>query len=64
MSKYCYNNLLMGDNNSTEILHQKVDGLLQHFKFIRSHIYNILVLTKVHWTDHIQKPKITLNIFR
>ena len=33
----------------------KMNGLFRGFEFIRAYIYDILILTKLDWTDHVQK---------
>ena len=38
-----------------------MNDLFHGFEFIRVHIDELLVLTKVYWTDHVQKLELTLN---
>ena len=45
----------MGVANSPAILEHKMNNLFHVFEFISACIYNIFVLTKEDWTDHVQK---------
>ena len=38
-----------------------MNDLFHGFEFIRAYIYDLLILTKGDWTDHIQKLELTLN---
>ena len=51
----------MGVANSTDIFQQKMDELFHGFEFICAYMDDLLILTKVHWTDHVQKLELTLN---
>ena len=51
----------MGVANSREIFQQKMNDLFHGFEFIRACIYDLLILTKGDWADHIQKLELTLN---
>ena len=53
--KYCYNRLPMGAANSPEKFQQKMNDLCRKFEFICTYIYELLILTKVYWKDHVQK---------
>ena len=44
--KYCYKHLPMGIANSPDIFQEKMNDLFDGFKFIRSYIYEILILKK------------------
>ena len=57
----CYKYLKMVVSNSTEIFQQKMIYLFQGFEFICAYIYELLILTKVDWTDHVHKLEITFN---
>ena len=59
--KYCYKHLPMGVSNSPDIFKQVMNDLFCGFKFICTYIDEILVLTKVDWTDHVQNLELTLN---
>ena len=61
VGKYRYKRLPMGVANSPEIFQQNMNDLFHVFGFIRSYIYDILILTKGYWTDHTQKLELTLN---
>ena len=52
--KYCYKRLQMGVATSLEIFQQKMNDLFNRFEFMRAYIDDILVSTKVDWTDHVQ----------
>ena len=43
----------MGVANSTDIFQQKMNDLFHVFEFIRAYIYDILILTKGYWKDHL-----------
>ena len=47
--------------NSLDILQQKRNYLFHGFKFIRACIENLLIITKLDWTDHAYKQELTLN---
>ena len=47
--------------NSADILQQKMNDLFHGFTFIRSHIYELLILTKGEWIDHVERLKLRLN---
>ena len=59
--KYCYNCLIMGIANSTDIIQQNINDLFRGFKFIPEYIYVILILTKGYCTYHVQKFELTLS---
>ena len=44
----------MGVSNSPEIFQQKMNDLFHGFEFVHTYIYDIFVLTKGDWTDHVQ----------
>ena len=45
----------------TKTFQQKMNDLFCGFKFIHAYIDDLLILTKVYWTDNIQKLELTLN---
>ena len=49
-------------SNSPYIFQQKIKNLLQGFESMRAYISNLLLIKKVDWTDHVQKPELTLKI--
>ena len=59
--KYFFKHLPMGVANSPEIFQQKMNDLSHVFEFIRTYIYDQLILTKEYWTDHVQNLVLTLN---
>ena len=59
--KYWYKCLPMGFVNSPHIFQQKMNNLFHGFEFIRAYLYDLLVLTKGDWIDHVQKPELRLN---
>ena len=50
-----------GSCKLTRNFQQKMNGLFHGFEFIRVYIYDLLILTKVDWTDHMYKLELTLN---
>ena len=38
-----------------------MNDLIHGFEFICAYIYDLLVLTQVYWTDHVQKLELRLN---
>ena len=60
-AKYHCNNLPMGVANSPDILQQKMNDSFHGLEFICACIYDILILTKVVCTDHVQKLVLMLN---
>ena len=59
--KYRYKCLPMRVTNSPETFQQKMNHLFHGCEFIRVRIDNLLVLTKVYWTDHVHKIELNLN---
>ena len=59
--KYQYKRLPLGVDNLPDIFQQKVNDLFHRFYFIRAYIYNLFILTKWDWTDHLQKLELTIN---
>ena len=47
--------------NYPDILQHKMNDLFHGFEFICAYIYELLVLTKRYWIDHVQKLELTLN---
>ena len=61
MGKYRYKRLPMGVANSQEMFQQKINNIYHGFEFIRAYMYELLIITKKDWTDHVQKLELTLN---
>ena len=61
MGKDHYKHLPMGFVNPPEIFQQKTNDLFHGFELIRAYIDYLLILTKVYWTDHVQKRESMLN---
>ena len=61
IGKYHYKHLPMGVANSPDIFQHKINYLFQGFEFIRTYIYDLLILTKQYWTYHVQELEITIN---
>ena len=59
--KYHYKCMTVGVSNSLEKFLQKMNSLYQGFEFIRAYKYDLLILTKKYWIDHVQKLELTLN---
>ena len=59
--KYRYKRLQMGVANLPENFQHKMNDLFHGFYFIRAYIYDILILTKGDWIDHVHKLDSTLN---
>ena len=51
----------MGMTNSLDIFQQKMNDLFREFEFICACIDDLLVSTKVDWTEHAQKLELALN---
>ena len=47
--------------NYPDIFQQKMNDLFNVLEFIHAYIDDLLVLTKLDWTDHVQKLELTLN---
>ena len=62
--KFKYICLPMGMCASGDIFQAKVDDLLGDFKGVKIYIYDILVLEKNCFTNHIQQLRIICNGFR
>ena len=61
VGKYRYKRLTMGVAKSPDVFQQKMNYLFHGFELIRAYIDYILILTKVDWTDLIQKLELMLN---
>ena len=51
----------MGVDNSQDIFQQKMNDLFHGSEFIRVYIYELLILTKGDWINHVNKLKLMLN---
>ena len=51
----------MGVSNSSDIFQQKINDVFHGFDFIRTHIYDLFMSTKVDWKDHVQNLELTVN---
>ena len=61
VGKYRCKRLTMGVEKSPDVFQQKMNYLFHGFELIRAYIDYILILTKVDWTDLIQKLELMLN---
>ena len=59
--KYQYKRLPTVISNSPDIFQQKMNDLFHGFDSICAYIYDLLILTKGDWTDHIQRLELTHN---
>ena len=59
--KYCYNCLPTGVANSPENFQQKMNDFFHGFKFIRAYIYDILILKRRYWKNHVHKLELMPN---
>ena len=50
-------------SNLLDIFQQKIKDLFRCFEFIRFYVYELLILTKLFWKDHVHKLELTLNLF-
>ena len=55
LGKFHYKSLPIGVDNSTDILQQKLNYLVQGLECIHAYIYAILILTNGNWTDHVHR---------
>ena len=53
--KYKYKRLQRGICNSPEIFQEKMNKIFRGFEFIRSSIDDLLIITKVYWSDNLNK---------
>ena len=53
--KYEYNRLPMGLANSPDIFQEKMSTLMDGLEFVRAYIDNLLILSMLHWQDHLDK---------
>ena len=51
----------MGVSNYLDIFQQKINDLFHGFEFIFAYIDDLLVLTKLYLTYHVQKLELMLN---
>ena len=51
----------MGVANPPEILQHKMNDLFHGFEFIRVYIYDLLILNKGDWENHIHKLASKIN---
>ena len=59
--KYNYKRLPMGVCNSSDIFHEKMNEMFREFVFIRAYIYDLLIITKGDWYDHLNKLELLLQ---
>ena len=59
--RYSYKCLSMVFANFPDIFQHNMNDLFHGSKFIRAYIYDILILGKRDWKDHVQKLELTLN---
>ena len=59
--KYRYKRLPMVVANSPDIFQHNMNDLFHGFEFICACIYDLLILTKSDWTDHVHNLELTLN---
>ena len=53
--KYKYKSLPMGIYNSPYIFQEKIIKTFRGFRFIRTYINDLLIITKVDYSDHLNK---------
>ena len=53
VEKYIYKHLPMGVANSSELFQQKMIDLFHGLEHICAYIYDLFILTKVDWIDHV-----------
>ena len=58
---YCYKRLPMGVANSPDIFQQNMNDLSHGFGFIRAYIDDMLVISRIIWTDQVQRLELTIN---
>ena len=58
---YRYKQLPTGIEHSKDIFQQKMNGLFYGFEFIRPHIYDLLVLTKLYLQRSCTETRINLK---
>ena len=51
----------MGVSNSLDIFQEKMNQNFRGFYFIQAYIDNLLIITKVYWSDHLEKLESTLK---
>ena len=59
--KYCYKLLPMRVNNYPDIFQHNMNDLFHVFEFIRAYMDYPLILTKLYWTDYVQRLELTKN---
>ena len=62
--KIRYNRLPMGMCASGHIFQARLDKLLGDIKGVKTYIYDILVLSKACFKNHIEQPRIILGRLR
>ena len=51
----------MGVSNSLDILKEKANEMFCGFEFIWAYIDELLIITKGHWSYHLEKSELTLQ---
>ena len=51
----------MGVSNSTDIFQEKNNEMFHGFELIQTYIDDLLIITKVDWSDHLGKLELTLQ---
>ena len=55
VGKYHYKRLPMVVANSPDLFQKKITNLLHGFEFIHANVDDLLIWTKIDWTDHVKK---------
>ena len=51
----------MGVSNSSEISQEKMNKIFPGFEFIQAYINDLLIITKVDWSDNLEKLELNLQ---
>ena len=52
--EYRYKRLTMGVSTPQEIFQEKMNEMFSGFGFIQAHIYDMLIVTKGDWSNHLK----------
>ena len=59
--KYEYQRLPVGLCNSPDIFQEKISNLMYYLEYVRTYINDLLVITNVDWTDHLDSLEAVLK---
>ena len=60
--KYRYKRLTMGVINSLDIFQDKMNEMFNGFEFIQAYIYDLMIIAKDDWSNHLDQSSLAIII--